>query len=251
HNQHVFVADDASAFAAGMVRLIRDEQLWRRIADEGRAYVRSIHSRQAVFSRFISVLGDIMNPAVSASIFCEELQPGHSTAFDCDLDRTVTQEVLGSRKLKGFCNVSASETEFTVTTDNLREDIVSTVSSSSNRNRQLVCALSMALFGRPHVSLDQISAYANQNDFRAYIAETNSALSDSLKRHLKPDLLVRSEYLGTAYQSGEVVRGTLHQDLQSTSFVDDTFDIIITSDVFEHIPNAIAAEQEVMRILKP
>jgi SAM-dependent methyltransferase len=84
-----------------------------------------------------------------------------------------------------------------------------------------------------------------------YIAETNSVIADFLGQNLKSNLFACSEYFGPSHASGEVVNGVLHQDLQRTSFEDASFDVVITSEVFEHIPDAIAAEAEVMRILKP
>src|SRR5207247_758736 len=119
---------DAAAFAASIVRLIGDEELWRRIAQEGRAFITTVHSREAVFSRFISVLGKIMSGGLSSSIFCEELELTPSPDFDYELDRIVKQEALEKGKLKGFCNVLGSETEFIVSTDNFREGVVSTAS---------------------------------------------------------------------------------------------------------------------------
>jgi SAM-dependent methyltransferase len=157
---------------------------------------------------------------------------------------------LQQGKLKGVCNVSGSDTEFIIYSDNLREDIVATASASINRHRQLICGLSMAVFGHPNGSLAGIAGHINQNNLRVYIAETNSVLSDFLRQNLRPHLFVCSEYFGSSHKSGDIVDGILHQDLQRTSFDDETFDIVITSEVFEHIPDAISAEIEVMRILK-
>ncbi len=251
HDRHVLVADDETAFAAAIKRLISDEELWERLSIEGRNFITTVHGREAVFGRFTSVLAQITKSVLSVPIFCEELQAAGSTHFDDELDRTISTHALRQGKLRGTCNVSASETEFIISSANLREDVVSTVSSSINRHRQLVCTLSMALFGRPSFSLAGIAAHINQNSLKVYIAEANSVMSDFLKRNLKPELIVSSEYFGPDHRSGEKVKGILHQDLQRTSFGDETFDILVTSEVFEHIPDAISAEKEVMRILKP
>ncbi len=47
------------------------------------------------------------------------------------------------------------------------------------------------------------------------------------------------------------MNGIRHEDLQNTSFLDNTFDIVISSEVFEHIPDPYIAFAEVYRILKP
>lgn len=42
-----------------------------------------------------------------------------------------------------------------------------------------------------------------------------------------------------------------HQDLESISFPDETFDVVITSDIFEHIRRPAKAFKEISRILVP
>jgi len=60
-----------------------------------------------------------------------------------------------------------------------------------------------------------------------------------------------SEFLPGISKSGTIVKGVRHEDLQKTSFADNFFDIIISSEVFEHIPKPFQAFAEVYRILKP
>lgn len=59
-----------------------------------------------------------------------------------------------------------------------------------------------------------------------------------------------SEYLGDTFQSGQVVDGILHQDAMQLSFADETFDFIVSNDVFEHVADAAAALREAWRCLK-
>jgi glycosyltransferase involved in cell wall biosynthesis/SAM-dependent methyltransferase len=250
NNEHVLVAEDATWFAASITRLIGDEALWGRLAEQGRNFILNAHGYDAVSTRFNDVLSQISSNVGSRPVFCEELRPSVQSEFDGERDETIRRYALERGRLSGFCNVVDSETEFIVASDNLRESVVAQVSSSINRHRQLVCALSMALFGNPHVSLPDIGAAINRRNLRVYVAETNSVLPNALKRELRPDLLVCSEYLGPEHESGEIVQGILNQDLQKTSFDDESFDVIITSEVFEHIPDAISAEKEVMRILR-
>ncbi len=62
---------------------------------------------------------------------------------------------------------------------------------------------------------------------------------------------VCSEYFGNDYQCGEYVNNVQHQDLMNLSFPDQSFDLIISADVFEHIPDPYQAHREVFRVLKP
>lgn len=183
-------------------------------------------------------------------VFYEEFDPARGTRFDRELDELTKAYALERRRLKGFCNLTGCDTEFTVSSENLREDVVSPLSHSINRHRQVVCALSLTLFGHPSASLEEVAAHVNRERLKLYTAEAHSPLFRLLAQWLDPELLVASEYFGPQHRSGEVVGGTLHQDLQRTSFEDETFDIVLTFEVFEHIPDALAAEREVVRILK-
>ena len=154
-------------------------------------------------------------------------------------------EAIARRSLKGFCTIFGTNTEFTISSENLREDIVAATSSLNNRHRQLVCALSMALFGHPNATLGTITDHIWTRSMRIYMAEANSVLANFFANRLGPTSLVRSEYYGSDRRSGDVIDGILHQDLQRTSFVDASFDVVITNDVFEHIPDVITAEKDV------
>src|SRR5439155_21718830 len=82
------------------------------------------------------------------------MQPGRESQFDYDLDARVKEQALRHGTLKGFCNVSGRATEFIVSSDNLRENVISKHSSSINRHRQLVCTLSVSIFGHPRATLE-------------------------------------------------------------------------------------------------
>ncbi|HJQ35762.1 MAG TPA: methyltransferase domain-containing protein [Thermoanaerobaculia bacterium] len=60
-----------------------------------------------------------------------------------------------------------------------------------------------------------------------------------------------SEYLGSNSPPGTVVDGVRHEDLQQLSFPDDSFDLIVSFEVLEHVPDAAAALSELARCLRP
>lgn len=88
---------------------------------------------------------------------------------------------------------------------------------------------------------------------RAYVAEQITPAYGKLKTFLPS--LVGSEYLGPEYQSGQILeqwRGLhriRHEDLTALSFSNDEFDLVMTQDVFEHIPDYRRAFAEVWRVL--
>ncbi len=65
-----------------------------------------------------------------------------------------------------------------------------------------------------------------------------------------------SEYLGPAYKPGEIAADFKHhakirnEDLNQLSFSDGAFDVVITQDVFEHVPDYRKTFSESARVLK-
>lgn len=51
--------------------------------------------------------------------------------------------------------------------------------------------------------------------------------------------------------SGTLVDGVLREDLQDLSLADESVDLVVTQDVFEHVNDPDAAWREIARVLKP
>jgi SAM-dependent methyltransferase len=58
-----------------------------------------------------------------------------------------------------------------------------------------------------------------------------------------------SEYF-SAYPKGERVNGVRNEDVQSLTFGDESFDLVTSTEVFEHVPNYLAGFSEVCRVLR-
>ncbi len=59
-----------------------------------------------------------------------------------------------------------------------------------------------------------------------------------------------SEYLGSDKTSGEIINGIRCEDALGLSFENESFDIIISNDVYEHVPAVLKALHETYRCLK-
>ncbi len=59
--RHALIAADAADFAAGVSRLLTEDALWHRIANEGAAHVERRHGLDLVERRFNAVINDVMS----------------------------------------------------------------------------------------------------------------------------------------------------------------------------------------------
>jgi SAM-dependent methyltransferase len=146
------------------------------------------------------------------------------------------------------CPVCGRLSAATGFSDNLRETGRCRRCGSTNRNRQLALVAAQAASeqsGRAVSSLADLRALPN---FVVYNTEAQGALHDQL--HDMSGYLC-SEYLGPDHEAGEVVGDTVHQDLTALSFGDESIDLVLSSDVLEHVPDPYQAHREVQRVLRP
>ena len=85
-------------------------------------------------------------------------------------------------------------------------------------------------------------------DSRIYLTEQVTSLFRAVQRQY-PDC-VGSEYLGENFSPGMVnAEGVRHEDLERLSFADQSFDLVMSFDVLEHVVDAHRSMQEVFRCL--
>lgn len=131
----------------------------------------------------------------------------------------------------------------------LRESIRCEACGATNRQRQMGLVLAhaaSALVGRPLRDAADVAARAPE------LAVYNTEAQGPLHRALAGLPHYRcSEYLGPALAGGTVVDGVQHQDLQALSYADASLDLVLTSDVLEHVPDPYRAHCEILRVLRP
>lgn len=134
-------------------------------------------------------------------------------------------------------------------TDNLRESGYCPACGAWTRIRQLASVLvevGSALAGRPLASAAELAGVPG---LRIYNTEAHGSLH-GLWRHAPA--YVASEYFGPGLASGDLgPEGTLHQDLEALSFEPESFDLVVSTDVFEHVADPYLGHREVHRVLRP
>jgi glycosyltransferase involved in cell wall biosynthesis len=68
-NDHILVADDPSAFAECLTRVLQDTVLWHRLSDCGRKRICRVHGREAVRERLDRAINDVLMRSPKTATF--------------------------------------------------------------------------------------------------------------------------------------------------------------------------------------
>jgi SAM-dependent methyltransferase len=131
--------------------------------------------------------------------------------------------------------------------ENLRETCVCTWCGSTNRQRQIAYVICGCLTEARKVRMSSLRDLSKLEAFSVYNTEARGPLHDALSRLERYSC---SEYFGPDRASGQTIDNVMHQDLTTLSFDDESIDLVISADVFEHLPRPYKAHQEVYRVLK-
>jgi SAM-dependent methyltransferase len=129
----------------------------------------------------------------------------------------------------------------------LRETLNCRSCGCTMRDRTLATAL-LDWLGNPSATAAALPAVL-PSDVRIFDTDAHSALSKRLSTH---PAHVRSQFL-TDVPNGAEIDGPslLNVDLEAMHFADESFDVLLTSDVMEHVRDYRAAHAEIARVLAP
>jgi SAM-dependent methyltransferase len=66
-----------------------------------------------------------------------------------------------------------------------------------------------------------------------------------------PAWVIGSEFVGPDRVGGEIVDRVRHEDVGRLSFPETSFDLVVSNDVHEHVPDPVGGLRELARVLKP
>ncbi len=151
-------------------------------------------------------------------------------------------------KVKGFCIPCSEEVDFIVDMQsggkkinnlyypNLRERLECPLCRMKSRQRLIAAIIKKVL--------------ADKRIKVIYFMEQITPLFLHFKTLLEGKTIIGSEYLGPEFKSGEEYKGINHQDIENLSFSNDSIDLIVSNDVFEHVPRPKKALKECYRVLR-
>ncbi|MEB0110450.1 class I SAM-dependent methyltransferase [Variovorax sp. RTB1] len=173
---------------------------------------------------------------------------GFQRPTEASLKPTNAQQAFDARMLDGpvemagVCPVCGDKSWFEGFSDNVRESGTCSTCQSFNRQRQMAHAI------RTRFKVGSTGPFRFPSGFVIYNTETTGALHHRLSA---TDGYLCSEYFGDEFLPGQDVGGRRHEDLRALSFPSDSIDLVMSSDVMEHMPDPYAAHREILRVLKP
>lgn len=156
------------------------------------------------------------------------------------------RKLISMSTSEGHCIICGRITTFYILGNNFRETFECKYCRSISRNRHLIKTMyNIFGFEKPWSLKRFIQQYG---DLHIYEAQSFGSINTFLK---KSDNYICSEYYHTIPIGMTSKNGVFSQDLQHLTFEDNSFEIVITQEVFEHIENYKKAFIEIYRVLKP
>jgi SAM-dependent methyltransferase len=93
--------------------------------------------------------------------------------------------------------------------------------------------------------------FSKKQDTAIYLYEQVTPLFKRVESFFGRSSVIGSEYLGYDKRPGEVIKGVRHEDALDLSFKDASLDVIVSNDVYEHVPDIGLCFKEAYRVLNP
>jgi SAM-dependent methyltransferase len=154
---------------------------------------------------------------------------------------------VAGEQYAGRCAVCGSFETFELRSHSLREGYCCPTCRASLRYRDQAAAIVAAMSLRRAQSLVQLIA---EPSFRALDIYEPGIIGPF--RALLGDLRgYETSYFWTDREPGQMHNGQRCENLESLTYPDESFDLMLTSDIFEHVRQPWTAFGEVMRVLRP
>ena len=179
----------------------------------------------------------------------KKARPGKPSAF-CNWDF-----------IRGACNVCGRETRFFFSDEKLvREQLICEHCRSTSRYRSVARGVLRAVEERAGVAATALARLPQTGvDHRVRIYETQPPFRFEVCAYSGPNYLQACDWVALTISAfddtkplgSDLGKGIRNEDLQQLTFADATFDIVITSDVMEHVRLDARAHSQIVRVLKP
>lgn len=282
NNETILIADTPEDFANAVIKLYRDEKLWNKLCRNGLRFADKNWGAKSIWTVLSKIIGELginttkgnyplslyskyTHAKLEAKKVYGELIPIFSVRNRVQFEQALKDGELDSFQIfernllestnaeifqvEGFCVPCDREVSFQVDmqwggrfeqnlwTPNWRERLECPFCRMNNRQRLMATLIKQLL--------------DDQQKKQIYLMEQVTPIFQWIAQSFGDyHYIVGSEYLGFEYDSGTVIDGIRHENVENLSFSDDELDIIVSNKVFEHIPNPADAFAQCARVLK-
>ena len=167
----------------------------------------------------------------------------------------------GEGNVQGFCIVCNENIDFKYDWQysdlqkiNFRERLICPTCGLNNRQRAIANLINQNIDEKNSITQflkRNIKLFGSSQQKTIYFYECVTPFYNAVsKTLLAGHKVIGSEFLGYDKVSGEIIDGIRHEDALDLSFEDKSLDMIVSNDVFEHVPDIEIALKEAYRTLK-
>lgn len=146
----------------------------------------------------------------------------------------------------GWCGVCGRSGEFVATDVPTRENHTCAACAASLRYRLQAAAIA-ATYGWPDLPLSQLLEKPEFRDLVVY----EPGIAGPFRQFLQRAAGYLNSYFWPGVPPGSEHEGVRCEDLRHLTLADESFDLVVTSDIFEHIRDPMPAFAELYRVLRP
>ena len=154
--------------------------------------------------------------------------------------------IINREAFDGQCTVCGNDSTMYKQGKNVAETYKCKICGAIARHRHLAIELCNEFGIEEPFSVDKFAE--TKSNLKIYEAQARGAINARLK---KINDYICSEYYPEIPRGKEIADGIRCEDLQNLTFEDESFDLVITQAVFEHIREPELAWKEIFRVLKP
>ncbi len=160
----------------------------------------------------------------------------------------------------GSCNICGCNTSFLYReNESYRESLFCVHCKTISRYRSVARGILRAVRDLTSIEVQSISRLPAANSTSLRIYDTQRSFYGLKSTYPIPDLLSKCKWITvetSSYNPAKLLGAKLgshqsNQNIEKLTFADSSFDIVITSDVMEHVRLDDEAHREIQRVLKP
>jgi hypothetical protein len=274
--ENILVADGAEALVDALAKIYQDEALWDSISANGLAFAEQAWGAEAAWGILAAILADIgiqvkrsahplslysepppctrhnilrpIGSAKSGQDYMELLESAALKQTDQIAKQLLVQANSEAFAVGGFCVPCNKNVSFLVDMQSGGQRHAN--GWMPNWRERLECPFCRMNNGQRLIATLLKQALSDRQGQQIYLMEQVTPIFNWAAATFKQHTIIGSEYLGHEYPGGTVIKGIRHEDVENLSFANGQLDLIVSNDVFEHVPNPAKAFAECARVLK-